>query len=255
MPTTDELGTQRASLKGKRSIYESTAQRLDHVDPKSIRLQRDRCLIQDIPDADRIGSIWVPEVAKGLEQLRQGIIIAIGPGDNCIETVADQRRTRSDGGVPLRGQSCDHSTGRMPMSVGPGDLVLYNRRDESEIFIDGTTFDLVYEEQSILLRLRHPHESRTTPKPLRDRVLISQDAKPQKTLGGLYIPQNCAQERPEGVVVAVGPGKLRIDGTFAGMEVKPGDNVVFREGGGASIKIKGERFLVMREDDIYGVLG
>lgn len=119
---------------------------------------------------------------------------------------------------------------------------------------------MVYEEQSVLMRWQTfdlvNYCDLDTPRwePLRDRVLISRDAVPQKE-GSLYIPQNCAKERPEGLVVAIGPGKLKINGTFEPLEVKPGDQVMFQAGAGSAIKIKGERFMVVREDDIYGVIG
>jgi chaperonin GroES len=139
--------------------------------------------------------------------------------------------------------------------------ILYQRREESEITIQGRLYDLVYEEQSILLKwetfdmVNYCKFEEPVIVPLRDRILVSRDAAPQKSTGGLFIPASSSEERPEGVVVAVGLGKLRIDGTWAGMEtVKPGDHVVFRENWGKEIKIKGERFLVMREDDVLGVL-
>jgi chaperonin GroES len=264
-------------------------QRADHINPKKIKLSRDRVLIEDIPDADKIGSIWVPEVAKGLEQIRQGLVVAVGPGDTGIETITESHGTDADGRPLTRirravcgickgsgtvfpsptnhveyARDCPRCKGggfrHLPISVSVGMKILYQRREESEITIQGRLYDLVYEEQSILLKwetfdmVNYCKFEEPVIVPLRDRILVSRDAAPQKSTGGLFIPASSSEERPEGVVVAVGLGKLRIDGTWAGMEVKPGDHVVFRENWGKEIKIKGERFLVMREDDVYGVL-
>ena len=275
--TRDEQGREHGGLLYKHSIYESVAQFMDHVDVKKIRLQRDRVLVEDIPDSDRIGSIWVPESAKGLEQIRQGIVVAIGPGDDRIDRLVSQNTVDAFGHARTAFRSAETVSGHLPMSVRPGDRVLYGRRDDSEIYVGGKTLCLCYEEQSILGRLtagpcpakrehRRPkwdhadcQQCGGVPSPppiypLRDRVLISRDAKPQKTPGGIHIPANTAEERPEGIVVACGPGKLRSDGTWAGMDVRPLDHVVFREGAGTSIQISGERFLIMREDEVAGVL-
>jgi len=164
------------SLLNKESIYESPSQRMDHIDPSKIRLSGDRVLIRDIPEDERRGLIWVPEVCQDQEMLRQGIVVAVGPGDRYVERVASQNTFDSDGRVPVRRKAteCDWCCGRgrafsiskyenetcprcngdglahLPMSVRPGQRVLYSRRREAEIFIEGERYALVHLEQSIM---------------------------------------------------------------------------------------------------------
>lgn len=92
-------------------------------------------------------------------------------------------------------------------------------------------------------------------KPLGNRVLIKR-SKPQPTKGGILLPDS-AQEKPkEGVIVAVGPGKLNDEGKKDPMNVKIGDRILFSSYAGTEIKIdeKEEELLIMSEDDILGVL-
>lgn len=92
-------------------------------------------------------------------------------------------------------------------------------------------------------------------KPLNDRVLVKRLESEEKTAGGLYIPDT-AQEKPsKGEVVAVGPGKTAEDGKKVAMAVKAGDLVLFNKYAGTEIKLDGVDHLVMREDDILGVIG
>lgn len=91
-------------------------------------------------------------------------------------------------------------------------------------------------------------------KPLGNRLLV-QRSKPQTTKGGILLPDS-AQEKPkEGVVVAVGPGKMNEDGKVEPMNVKVGDKVLFSSYAGTEVKINGsEDELILSEDDILGVL-
>jgi len=91
-------------------------------------------------------------------------------------------------------------------------------------------------------------------RPLHDRVLVRRLSSEAKTAGGIIIPET-AQEKPsEGVIVAVGTGARRDDGTIVPMEVKAGDTVLFGKWGGTEVKIDGEDLLIMKESDILGVV-
>ncbi len=91
-------------------------------------------------------------------------------------------------------------------------------------------------------------------RPLNDRVLIQRVAEETKTSGGLFIP-DAAKEKPQrGIVVAVGNGKLKDDGTRTGLDVKKGDQVLFGKYAGTEIKIDGEEMMMMTESDILGVI-
>lgn len=91
-------------------------------------------------------------------------------------------------------------------------------------------------------------------KPLADRVLIKPDEAEQKTASGLYIASN-AQEKPQrGTVVAVGAGKVNDKGERVPMDVKEGDVVIYGKFGGNEVKVDGEKYLLMRADDIYAIV-
>ncbi|MBI5179292.1 MAG: co-chaperone GroES [Nitrospinae bacterium] len=91
-------------------------------------------------------------------------------------------------------------------------------------------------------------------KPLADRVLVRPLEEKETKKGGIIIPDS-AKERPqEGEVIAVGPGKTGDDGKPVPMHVKKGDKVIYGKYAGSEIKLDGEEFLLMREDDILGIL-
>lgn len=92
-------------------------------------------------------------------------------------------------------------------------------------------------------------------KPLNDRVLVKRLDSEEKTAGGLYIPDTAKEKPSKGEVVAVGPGKVAENGNKIAMTVKKGDMVLFSKYAGTEIKIDGVDHLVMREDDILGILG
>lgn len=92
-------------------------------------------------------------------------------------------------------------------------------------------------------------------KPLNDRVLVKRLESEEKTAGGLYIPDTAKEKPSKGEVVAVGPGKVADDGKKIAMAVKAGDSVLFNKYAGTEIKIDGVDHLVMREDDILGIIG
>ncbi len=92
-------------------------------------------------------------------------------------------------------------------------------------------------------------------KPLRDRIIVRRVNGEEKTKGGIIIPDS-AQEKPqEGEVVAVGSGKVLDDGRVVPLEVKKGDKVLFGKYAGSEVKLDGEELLMMREDEILGVVG
>ncbi len=91
-------------------------------------------------------------------------------------------------------------------------------------------------------------------KPLRDRVLVRYSSEEEKTAGGLFIP-DAAKEKPQkGTVVAVGPGRVTDDGKRQAMEIKVGDTVLFDKYSGSKIKIDDEEYLIIREEDILGIV-
>ena len=91
-------------------------------------------------------------------------------------------------------------------------------------------------------------------KPLNDRVLVLRIDEEEKTSGGIIIPDTAKEKPQEGKVVAVGPGKLDEDGKRVPMAVKKNDRVLFSKYGGTDINIDGVEHLIMREDDILGIL-
>lgn len=91
-------------------------------------------------------------------------------------------------------------------------------------------------------------------RPLHDRILVKRLEEEEKTKGGIIIPDT-AKERPmEGEVVAVGEGKKDEKGNRIPMDVKAGDRVIFSRYAGSEVKIEGEEHLIMREDDILGII-
>jgi chaperonin GroES len=91
-------------------------------------------------------------------------------------------------------------------------------------------------------------------RPLNDRVLVKRLKEEEVTKGGIIIPDSAKEKPAEGEVIAVGAGKLDDKGVRAPMEVKVGNKVLFSKYGGTEVKIDGENYLIMREDDILGVV-
>lgn len=91
-------------------------------------------------------------------------------------------------------------------------------------------------------------------KPLRDRVFVRYSSEEEKTAGGLYIPE-AAKEKPQrGTVMAVGAGRVTDDGKRQPMDVKVGDTILFDKYSGSKIKIDNEEYLIIREEDILGII-
>ena len=91
-------------------------------------------------------------------------------------------------------------------------------------------------------------------RPLNDRILVKRLEGEEKTAGGIIIPDSAKEKPAEGEVVAVGPGKLNDAGERVAIDVAVGDRVLFSKYGGTEVKLDGEDFLIMREDDILGVV-
>lgn len=91
-------------------------------------------------------------------------------------------------------------------------------------------------------------------RPLNDRILVKRLEGEEKTKGGIIIPDTAKEKPAEGMVVAVGHGKLNDKGERVAPEIKAGDRVLFSKYGGTEVKIDGEEHLIMREDDILGVV-
>ena len=91
-------------------------------------------------------------------------------------------------------------------------------------------------------------------RPLQDRVIVKRLGEEEKTAGGIIIP-DAAKEKPQkGEVLAAGPGKVLDDGSVQQMTVKAGDNVLFGKYAGSEVSLDGEEVLILREDDILGVI-
>jgi chaperonin GroES len=91
-------------------------------------------------------------------------------------------------------------------------------------------------------------------RPLHDRVIVRRMEEERTSAGGIVIPDSAAEKPIQGEVVAVGNGKVLDNGEVRPLEVKVGDKVLFSKYGGTEIKIEGEDLLVMREEDITGII-
>jgi chaperonin GroES len=91
-------------------------------------------------------------------------------------------------------------------------------------------------------------------RPLYDRILVKRVDEEEKTAGGLYIPDTAKEKPQQGVVVAVGNGKIQEDGSLRKLDVKAGDKILFSKYSGNDIKIDGVEHLILREDDVLGII-
>jgi chaperonin GroES len=92
-------------------------------------------------------------------------------------------------------------------------------------------------------------------RPLHDRVLVRRLEAPEKTAGGIIIPDNAKEKPQEGEVVAVGSGTATDDGTIIALDVKAGDKILFGKWSGTEVKLDGEDLIIMKESDVLGVIG
>jgi len=91
-------------------------------------------------------------------------------------------------------------------------------------------------------------------RPLHDRVIVKRIEEEKKSAGGIVIPDTAAEKPDQGEIVAVGKGKKDEQGKVIALDVKPGDKVLFGKYSGQTVRVKGEELLVMREEDIMGVV-
>lgn len=91
-------------------------------------------------------------------------------------------------------------------------------------------------------------------RPLQDRVMVKRLEEEQKTAGGIIIPDTAKEKPQKGEVIAVGPGKKNDEGKVQKLDVKAGDKVLFSKYAGTEVKVEGDELLIMREDDIIGVI-
>jgi chaperonin GroES len=91
-------------------------------------------------------------------------------------------------------------------------------------------------------------------RPLFDRILVKRNEEPTKTKSGLFLPEAAKEKPAEGTVLAVGNGRVADDGKITPLTVKVGDRVIFGKYSGTEIKVEGEDRLILREDDVLGIL-
>ncbi|MCP4670661.1 MAG: co-chaperone GroES [Desulfobacula sp.] len=91
-------------------------------------------------------------------------------------------------------------------------------------------------------------------RPLSDRILVERVEEDEKTKGGIIIPDTAKEKPAEGKIVATGNGRMGEDGKLLPMDVKVGDRVLFSKYGGTDVKIDGSDYLILRQDDILGVI-
>ena len=91
-------------------------------------------------------------------------------------------------------------------------------------------------------------------RPLQDRILIKRVDEEQKTAGGIIIPDSAKEKPQEGRVVAVGNGKVSDDGKLRPLDVKKGDRVLFSKYAGSEVKLDGEEHMIIREEDVLGII-
>jgi len=91
-------------------------------------------------------------------------------------------------------------------------------------------------------------------RPLHDRILVTRVQEEEKTKGGIIIPDSAKEKPAEGKVVSVGNGKILENGEIKALDVKEGDRILFSKYSGTEIKISGEEYLIMREDDVLGII-
>jgi chaperonin GroES len=94
----------------------------------------------------------------------------------------------------------------------------------------------------------------TSIRPLNDRIIVRRVEDQEQMRGGLFIPDTAKEKPQEGEVIAVGNGKLLDNGTRIAIDIKAGDKVLFGKYSGTEIKLDGEEYLILREDDVLGVI-
>jgi len=95
--------------------------------------------------------------------------------------------------------------------------------------------------------------SKLNVRPLHDRILVRRMTEDEKTAGGLYIPDTAKEKPQKGKVVAVGKGRVTEDGKTLPLEVREGDSVLFSKYSGTELKLEGQEYLMIREEDVLGI--
>lgn len=90
-------------------------------------------------------------------------------------------------------------------------------------------------------------------KPLSDRIVVKASEKEEVTKGGIVLPDTAKEKPQKGEVIAVGPGKVLDNGKVVPMEVKVGDKVLFARYGGTEVKVDGEEYIILRQDDVLAI--
>ena len=91
-------------------------------------------------------------------------------------------------------------------------------------------------------------------RPLHDRIIVERIEESEQQVGGIIIPDTAKEKPQQGKVIAAGNGKVKEDGTVMPLDVKAGDTVLFGKYSGQEIKLEGDEYLIMREDEILGVI-
>ena len=91
-------------------------------------------------------------------------------------------------------------------------------------------------------------------RPLQDRIIVKRLESEEKTKGGIIIPDTAKEKPQEGKVIAVGKGKVGEDGKVTPLDVRAGDKILFGKYSGTEVKLEGEEYLIMREEDILGII-
>jgi chaperonin GroES len=92
-------------------------------------------------------------------------------------------------------------------------------------------------------------------RPLQDRIIVERLNSEEKTASGIFIPDSAKEKPQQGKVIAVGKGKVKEDGSHQPLDLKVGDLILFGKYSGTEVKVGDEDYLIMREDDVLGVLG
>jgi chaperonin GroES len=113
---------------------------------------------------------------------------------------------------------------------------------------------VVPETRTIILNPNQYHMAKVNIKPIGDRVLVQHIEEKEQVRGGIIIPDSAKEKPQEAKVIALGTGKKGEDGKIVAFEVKVGDKVLISKYGGTEVKIEGEKYTLVREDDILGVI-
>jgi chaperonin GroES len=99
------------------------------------------------------------------------------------------------------------------------------------------------------------HKKTGTIRPLGDRVLVKRAEAEERTAGGILLPESAKDKPKEGTIISIGEGRTLDDGKKSVFTVKPGDKILFSAYAGTEVKYHGEELLIMREEDILGIIG